>query len=119
MATKLQKELARYKAKAAKNYAEKKETVRAVVTSIEIVGAAGASGYVAAIRPDIAGIPTDAGAGIALLAGGMALDSADMMAAGIGFLAGYAREQGAQIGRAGIPGWVDPAAYESPYAVGE
>ena len=120
MATKQQKALERYKARAARAYEDKKQTVRAVVSSIEIVGGAGVSGYVTAIRPDIAGIPTDAGIGIALLASGMALESADMTATGIGFLAGYARDQGTKLGAAGVPGWVEDAqdAYQSPYAVG-
>ena len=117
MATKQQKQLERYKARAAKAYESKKATVRAVVTSIEIVGAAGASGYLASVRPDIAGVPTDAGVGIALLAGGMALESADMVAGGIGFLAGYAREQGAKLGREGMPDWASDV-YDTPYAVG-
>lgn len=97
MASKSAMALERYKKKAAKAYEEKQATVRAVVSGIEILGGAAASGYLAAVKPEIAGIPTDAGTGIAMLAGGMALESADMIATGLGFLSGYARSQGEQL----------------------
>ena len=107
--------LERYRRRAATAYAEKRQTVRATVSAIEIIAGAGASGYVAAMRPDVAGIPTDAGTGIALLAGGMALESADMIATGLGFLAGYARSQGEKLGAAGLPF----TEYAAPHVVNE
>ena len=36
-----------------------------------------------------------------MLAGGMALESADMIATGLGFLSGYARSQGEQLALSG------------------
>lgn len=114
----------RYRKRAATAYAEKQATVRAVVSGVEILGGAAASGYLATIKPDIAGIPTDAGSGIALLAGGMALESPDMIATGLGVLAGYARSQGEKLAAGGLPfttpfqTQADAAGY-NPYVVNE
>ena len=108
MASKTALTLERYKKRAAAAYADKQATVRSVVSAAEIIAGAGASGYIAAVRPDIAGIPTDAGLGIGLLAGGMALESPDMIATGLGCLAGYARSQGEMLGREGLPSFSIP-----------
>jgi hypothetical protein len=114
MASKSAMALERYKKKAARAYEEKQATVRAVVSGIEILGGAAASGYLAAAKPEIAGIPTDAGTGIAMLAGGMALESPDMIATGLGFLSGYARSQGEQLALSGnlpFTGSPDPTVF--------
>lgn len=118
MASKSQAALMRYKKKAATAYAEKQATVRAVVSGVEILAGAAASGYVAQVRPEVAGIPTDAGTGIAMLAGGMALESPDMIATGLGFLSGYARSQGEKLGANGAMPFA-PSPEPTVYVVNE
>jgi hypothetical protein len=74
---------------------QNRQTIRGVVSTTEIMGAAFASGYVEEMYPDgIGGVPVAAGAGIALLAAGHAMKQADMKALGIGMLAGYAHSYG-------------------------
>ena len=119
MASKSAMALERYKKKAAKAYEEKQATVRAVVSGIEILGGAAASGYLAAVKPEVAGIPTDAGTGIAMLAGGMALESADMIATGLGFLSGYARSQGEQLAMSGNLPFTASPNVDTVYVVNE
>lgn len=86
-----------YKQRAATAVMKQRDTVRTVVTSGEIILGATAGGYVAAQFPTVAGVPTDAGVGIACLAAGMALKQRDLTAIGLGMLAGYAHDMGAQL----------------------
>ena len=92
----------RYKKQAAAAYAEKQATVRAVVSSAEIILGATVSGYVSERFPTVAGIPTDAGLGIASLVGGIALEQEDLTALGLGMLAGYGRDMGRQVAQEGL-----------------
>ena len=96
--SKASQQIDRYKKKAAMAYAEKQATVRAVVSGAEIMIGAAASGYVAQKVGTVAGVPADAGAAIALVFGGMALDQEDMIALGLGMAAGYARDLGRELG---------------------
>ncbi|MEY4004419.1 MAG: hypothetical protein RLZZ221_515 [Verrucomicrobiota bacterium] len=94
-----------YKQRAASAVMKQRETVRGVVTSGEIILGATAGGYVAAQFPTIAGVPTDAGVGIACLAAGLAMKQRDLTAVGLGMLAGYAHDMGAQLAQSyPVPG---------------
>ena len=86
-----------YKARTAQAVMKNRDTIRGVVSVGEIFLGATAGGYVAAQYPTVARVPTDAGAGIALLAGGLALKQRDMTAFGIGLLAGYLHDMGAAL----------------------
>ena len=93
------------KAKAANAVMKQRDTVRTVVTGGEVLLGATAGGYIAAQFPTVAGVPTDAGAGIALLAGGLAMKQRDMTALGVGMLAGYLHDVGAQLAQSyPVPG---------------
>lgn len=91
--------LEHYKARTAHAIARNRESARMTVNAAEIVIGAGLGGFVVEKYPDIAGIPTDAGAGIALVAAGMAMKQRDMTALGLGMLAGYAHDKGAEMAR--------------------
>lgn len=73
-----------------------RKTVRDVVTAGEVLGGAFAGGYLAQSVPTVAGVPSDAAAGIVLLTGGFALKQKDATALGLGMLAGYLHDIGAQ-----------------------
>lgn len=74
-----------------------RETVRNTVVVGEILLGSAASGYVAQAMPTVAGVPTDAGLGIAFLAAGLAMKQKDLTGLGVGMLAGYARDLGSQL----------------------
>lgn len=83
------------KQRAASAVMKQRETVRNTVVVTEILIGSAASGYVAQAMPTVAGVPTDAGLGIAFLAAGVAMKQRDLTGLGIGMLAGYARDLGA------------------------
>jgi hypothetical protein len=88
-----------YRNRAAMAVAKNRESVRGVVTTGELFIGATAGGYLAQTWPTMAGIPSDAGLGIALLAGGIGMKQRDMKAIGIGLIAGYLHDVGAQLAR--------------------
>ena len=53
-----------------------------------------------------------------MLAGGMALESPDMIATGLGFLSGYARSQGEKLGTSGAMPFA-PSPEQTVYVVNE
>jgi len=88
-----------YKQRTATAVMKNRDTIRGIVSTGELLLGATAGGYVAEQWPTMAGVPTDAGAGIALVAGGLALKQKDMTAIGLGLLAGYLHDVGAQLAR--------------------
>jgi hypothetical protein len=89
--------LEHYKQKTAQALVKNRDTMRGVVSSVEVIAGAAAGGYLAATYPTIAKVPSDAGLGIALVVGGMSLKQKDLTAIGLGMLAGYAHDMGAQM----------------------
>jgi hypothetical protein len=89
--------LEHYKAKTANALVKNRDVMRGVVSSVEVIAGAAAGGYLAASYPTIAKVPSDAGLGIAFLVGGMSLKQKDLTALGLGMLAGYAHDMGAQM----------------------
>lgn len=89
--------LEHYKARTAHALMKNRESARMTVNAAEIVVGSFVGGYVAQTYPSIGGIPTDAGAGIALVAAGLAMRQRDMTALGLGMLAGYAHDKGAEM----------------------
>lgn len=83
-----------YKARMGASLTRQRDAAKGVVRDIEVLGGAALGGYIAAQKPDVGGIPTDAGLGIALIAGGYAMKQKDMKAVGLGLLAGYAHDWG-------------------------
>lgn len=86
-----------YRQRAARAVADRRESVRQVVTTGETLLGATAGGYIAAQYPTIAGVPSDAGIGIAAVAAGLAMEQRDLTAIGIGMLAGYLHDVGASL----------------------
>ena len=89
--------LAEYRSRVGAQLARQREGAKNIVRDVEVIGGAALGGYVAAQKPDIAGVPTDAGLGIALIVGGYAMKQRDMKAVGLGMLAGYAYGWGASM----------------------
>lgn len=89
--------LEHYKQRTQAAVMKNRDTIRSVVSTGELFLGATVGGYVAAQYPTIAKVPTDAGAGIALLAAGLALHQRDLTAFGVGLLAGYLHDMGAAL----------------------
>lgn len=85
------------KQRAANAVMKQRETVRSVVTGGELLLGATAGGYIAAQFPTVAGVPTDAAIGIGSLCAGVAMKQRDLSAIGLGMLAGYLHDVGAQL----------------------
>lgn len=86
--------IAKYQSRALEAVRQRRDTVRSVVSTGEIILGAGVGGYAVEMMPDIAGIPTDAGLGILLLGVGMGMSQRDLTAIGTGMLAGWAHTKG-------------------------
>jgi hypothetical protein len=91
--TKMQK----YQSRALEAVRQRRDTVRNVVSTAEIILGAGVGGYVSQTMPDIGGVPSDAGIGLVLVGVGMGMSQRDLTALGTGMLAGYAHTQGRAI----------------------
>lgn len=89
--------IAKYQSKALEAVRSRRQTIRNVVSTGEILLGAAAGGYVAQTMPKIGGIPTDAGVGLVLLGVGMGMSQPDMTALGTGMLAGYAHQAGREL----------------------
>lgn len=86
-----------YKSRAIDAVKRNRQSVRTTVSVAEIVIGAGVGGYVAEMKPDIGGIPTDAGVGLVLLGVGYGMKQTDLSALGVGMLAGYVHDQGRKL----------------------
>jgi hypothetical protein len=92
--------IAEYKARVATSLGRQREQARMFVSGAEIVVGATAGGYLAAQWPTVGGVPTDAAVGIASLVGGIAMKQKDLTCIGLGLLAGYAHDWGANMAEA-------------------
>jgi hypothetical protein len=86
-----------YRQRAASAVAKQRDTVRAIIVTGEVLLGATAGGYIAQQYPTVAGVPTDAGLGIASLVAGLSMKQKDLTAIGLGMLAGYLHDVGAQL----------------------
>lgn len=93
-------QLAKYKSTALAKVRENRQQVRTVVSGVEVIVGAGVGGFLSAKMPEVGGIPTDAAAGLVLIGVGYGMKQADVTALGLGMLAGYAHNFGANIGTA-------------------
>jgi hypothetical protein len=89
--------IAKYQSRALEAVRQRRDTVRTVVSSAEIILGAGIGGYVSETMPDIGGVPSDAGIGLVLVGVGMGMSQRDLTAIGTGMLAGYAHSKGREI----------------------
>jgi hypothetical protein len=87
----------RYKSAAMDAVKKNRQSVRTTVSVAEIVIGAGVGGYVSEMKPNIGGIPTDAGVGLVLLGVGYGMKQSDLSAIGVGMLAGYVHDQGRKL----------------------
>lgn len=99
------------KSRAAATVERNRQKVKLTVHAGEVMLGAGMSGYVSEMKPDIAGIPTDAGAALLLIGAGIGMAEPHLLAFGLGFGAGYMRD----IGRAAAQGGLSNVL---PFAVG-
>lgn len=86
--------IAKYQSRALEAVRQRRDTVRSVVSTGEIILGAGVGGYATEMMPEIAGIPTDAAFGLVLLGVGMGMSQRDLTAFGTGMLAGWAHTKG-------------------------
>jgi hypothetical protein len=93
--------IAKYQSKALEAVRSRRQTVRNVISTGEILLGAAAGGYVSETMRDIAGIPSDAGIGLVLLGVGMGMSQPDMTALGTGMLAGFAHQKGRDLASSG------------------
>ena len=85
------------RASAISKIADARESTRLAVNGIEIIIGSGASGYVAKTIGTVGGIPADAAIGLVALGVGLGMRQRDVLALGVGFLAGYARDFGSSL----------------------
>lgn len=84
----------KYKSKALEAVKKNRQSARTAVHVVEVLAGAYAGGYVAESYGEMAGIPTDAGAGLILAGVGYGMKQADLAWIGVGMLAGYAHNKG-------------------------
>jgi RecA/RadA recombinase len=89
--------IAKYQSKALEAVRSRRQTIRSVISTGEILLGSAAGGYVSQTMPEIAGIPSDAGIGLVLLGVGMGMSQPDMTAIGTGMLAGFAHMKGREL----------------------
>lgn len=84
-----------YKSKSLAAIKESRHKVRTVVSTVEIIGGAGAAGALDAKFPEgWMGIPASAAVGLLTAGVGVGMGQADLSSLGVGMLAGYAYGQG-------------------------
>lgn len=94
-----QAQLVAYKSKALEAVRSARQSTRATVHKIEVLGGAFAAGYVQSQYPaGIAGVPAPAGLGLLLVGVGMGMGQQDLSHLGLGMLAGYAYDRGLEMG---------------------
>jgi|Laugrefa1bdmlbdn_1035148.scaffolds.fasta_scaffold35508_2 hypothetical protein len=86
--------LQKYRSKALEAVKANRQSARTAVHVIEVIAGAYAGGYVSEAYGDMAGIPTDAGAGLILAGVGYGMKQPDLAWLGVGMLAGYAHDKG-------------------------
>lgn len=90
-------DLYKHKASALQKIGAARDATRMAINGVEIILGAGASGYVNETLGEVAGIPADVAIGLVGLGIGLGMRQRDITALSIGFLAGYARDFGAQL----------------------